>query len=315
MTVESISLRARYRGEYLELGILLLKNFVLTVLTLGIYHAWARAATRRFVWSRIQVGADSLHFSGTGLETFLGYLKISIILVGYWVLSVFGPSLLGPSFLLFGIWIVMGVLFAGLLPWLLYNVRRYRYSRTSYRQIRFGIHSVDQETFLELASLGILTVLTLGIYYPFARHRYEEIVVSRTTYGSLPFHYDGKASELWAIYVKGSLLTLVTFGFAYPFFIASRIRYIVSHTRIGQVKLRSEVSGVEIFFNRIIGPFLVAISLGLLLPWLLNRHYGVLVNPVFIDGSIDFAEVRQTASRASAAGDSLADALDIGDGL
>ena len=53
---------------------LLVKNAFLTLVTLGIYRFWARAALRRYWWGSIVIAGDPLEYTGTGLELFIGFL-------------------------------------------------------------------------------------------------------------------------------------------------------------------------------------------------------------------------------------------------
>ena len=65
---------------------LLVKNAVLTFITLGIYRFWARAALRRYWWGSITIAGDPLEYTGTGLELFIGFLMFLGIMLPFGVL-------------------------------------------------------------------------------------------------------------------------------------------------------------------------------------------------------------------------------------
>src|SRR5436190_23866345 len=65
-----------YSGQGADFFVLILKNVFLTLITLGIYAAWARTGRRRFIWRHMEVGGSPLEYTGTGGELFVGYLKL-----------------------------------------------------------------------------------------------------------------------------------------------------------------------------------------------------------------------------------------------
>ena len=50
------------------------------ITTLGVYRFWATARQRRYLWSRTQVIDDTLEWTGTGKEMFIGFLIVIAIL-------------------------------------------------------------------------------------------------------------------------------------------------------------------------------------------------------------------------------------------
>jgi uncharacterized membrane protein YjgN (DUF898 family) len=49
-----------------------------TVLTQGNYRFWGKTRIRQYIWSSARVGEDTLEFTGTGPEKFLGFLVATI---------------------------------------------------------------------------------------------------------------------------------------------------------------------------------------------------------------------------------------------
>src|SRR6266513_1520907 len=75
-TTQETSYRFRYHGDGTAFFILILKNALLTLVTLGIYAAWAKAERRKYIWSNVEFHGQRLEFTGTGWELFKGYLKL-----------------------------------------------------------------------------------------------------------------------------------------------------------------------------------------------------------------------------------------------
>src|SRR5262245_25787391 len=152
---------------------IILRGALLRVATLGIYRFWLTTETRRFLWANTEIGGDSLEYSGTVRELFLGCLMVIALLApAYALLWVFSVSLK------FGA--VSQLSSAGALAFLAvlgqsarYRARRYRLTRTAFRGIRF--HQSGSAVAYALRSLlwGVLTALTLGLAYPWAQASLE----------------------------------------------------------------------------------------------------------------------------------------------
>src|SRR5256885_12617461 len=74
------TLQVAYRGDAVDLFLVMLKNIFLTLVTLGIFTPWAKATRRRYFWREVEIAGQRLEFTGTGRELFFGYLKV---LIGY----------------------------------------------------------------------------------------------------------------------------------------------------------------------------------------------------------------------------------------
>jgi uncharacterized membrane protein YjgN (DUF898 family) len=130
-----------FTGRRLPLMWLLLKNSLLTVMTIGIYRFWAKTQVRRFFWGHVGIQGDGLEYSGLPSELFIGFLIAITVLVPLG--SIYGTvdALLGPEDAM-----ARGILeFANLIVFLtllqiaFYRMWRYRLTRTAWRGIRFGL--------------------------------------------------------------------------------------------------------------------------------------------------------------------------------
>ena len=54
-------------------------NLLLRVLTLGIYHFWAKTEVRKRIWSAIRINDEPLTYTGRGMELFLGFLIVFLV--------------------------------------------------------------------------------------------------------------------------------------------------------------------------------------------------------------------------------------------
>src|SRR3982751_3113454 len=70
----------RFTGTWREYLPIAATNALLIICTLGIYRFWATARQRRYLWSRTHVIDDTLEWTGTGKEMFIGFLIVIAIL-------------------------------------------------------------------------------------------------------------------------------------------------------------------------------------------------------------------------------------------
>ena len=126
------------RGELIGL---LIKNFLLNFITMGIYRFWARTNLRRYFWRGIAIDNERLEYVGRGIELFIGFLiVVAILFLAAVPLFMVQFLIIGaPAVLKFGVeFLYYAVLFV-LIQIAVFRARRYRTSRTVWRGIRFGL--------------------------------------------------------------------------------------------------------------------------------------------------------------------------------
>jgi uncharacterized membrane protein YjgN (DUF898 family) len=302
--------RFRFFGTGSALFVLILKNVLLTLLSLGVYAPWAKTEQRKFVWQNTELHGQRFVYHGTGRELFMGYLKL---LGGYAVF--FGvpalARLLSPKLAL-----VLQVAFAlavlGLIPFALYWSRAYLLSRTSWRGVRFSL-APDAWAFARVFIGGyLLTLLTLGFYAPVWTNRIHAFSLNRTSFGDTRFRYDGSDFDAWAIAMKGLFFSLITLGIYYFWYLAEITRFRARHTHFGAARGHSRLEGAQLLKVGLIYVFGTTLTLGLAFPWLACYLMQTSLEAISLEGEIDFAAIRRADASGSALGDGLADAMDVG---
>jgi uncharacterized membrane protein YjgN (DUF898 family) len=306
--------RFRFHGQGGELFVLLLKNILLTMVTFGIYSAWAKTERRRYTWSHTEVHGNRLVYTGTGNELFNAYVKVSLVYIGLFLISVVIGLLAGKKAQV-TVQGLMGFGFFGLVPFAIYWSRAYLLSRTQWRGIRFGLVK-GAAHYARTFFLGYLaTIFTLGIYGPFVATELRRQLTNNSRFGSEPFHYDGVGREVFWISARGMLLTLCTLGVYYFWWQAELGRYHFAHTRLGGARGRSTLTGGDLFKIFLLNLVVVSLTLGLAFPWVAVWTSRRVTERIAFEGHIDFAAIAQSSAAGAAGGDAMADALDVGLGV
>ena len=198
---------------------IMLRGALLRVATLGIYRFWLTTETRRFLWANTAIGGDSLEYSGTARELFLGCLMaIALLAPAYALLWALVGSIE------FGVVAQLssagGLAFLGVLgQYANYRARRYRLTRTAFRGIRFRQSGSAFAYGLRSLLWGVLTALTLGLAYPWARASLERYKLAHTHYGSWAGAFAGSGTQLFARSIGLWLMLAVACGVAVSQFI------------------------------------------------------------------------------------------------
>ncbi|MDP2801833.1 MAG: DUF898 family protein [Phreatobacter sp.] len=196
-----------FTGRAGELFGVLVKGFLLQVVTLGIYRFWFITEVRRYYWSRSFVGPEDITYTGRGMELLKGFLIALAILVPIQAASFF--VLLGLPQAEIVVTVVVFVLYLLLGQFAVYAGRRYRLTRTAFRGLRLRMTGSAWSYAFKAFGLWILVILTLGLAYPWAATIMERLKMRATWFGDAQGDFVGTAGDLMK---RGILLWLLAFG-------------------------------------------------------------------------------------------------------
>src|SRR6266436_9677605 len=94
-------------GEYFRIWIV---NLALTVVTLGIYSAWAKVRKRRYFYSHTRIDGEGFEYRANPVAILKGRLIAVAILVAFSALDYFAPLykfILWIPLIIFGPWLVV----------------------------------------------------------------------------------------------------------------------------------------------------------------------------------------------------------------
>lgn len=185
-----------------------LLNVVLMVLTLGLYRFWAITKMRQILWRRIRLAGQPLEYTGTGLEIFLGFLRVFLIVllplgIIYMLIELMversGPAsnLNTLEIVSFGyaMVILMLVEMGRFLSW------RYRISRTRWRGIR-GRIELAASKYLHVAVASALMIILSGwLLKPIVDLYRARIVIGALNVGGLRGRYVGGVFRLLGVWI------------------------------------------------------------------------------------------------------------------
>lgn len=187
-----------FTGNGTEYAKIYFVNLALTILTLGIYSAWAKVRNKRYFYGNTLLDQSSFEYHASPIQILKGRLLVVGLFILYNILGGAVPALAGVLFLL---------LFAAL-PWLILKSTQFNMRNSSYRQIRFDFKGDMGEMFGLYVILPIAAVFTLWLAYPYVAFRQKKYYANHTFFGKSPFVFNGVKKEFFIAYYKafGSLL-------------------------------------------------------------------------------------------------------------
>ncbi len=184
-------------GEYFRIWIV---NVVLSILTLGIYSAWAKVRNKRYFYSNTELDGSTFEYLADPVAILKGRL-LAVGVFAIYTITVWFVPLSEPVFIL---------AFIGGLPWLIMRSMTFNARNSAFRNIRFDFNSNYGEAAKVFIGIPLLVLLTLGLAYPYFAYRYRDFIVNNSGFGTTGFDFDARAKHFYLIYIKafGALLLL-----------------------------------------------------------------------------------------------------------
>jgi uncharacterized membrane protein YjgN (DUF898 family) len=182
-------------SEYFKIWLV---NIILSVITLGIYSAWAKVRRKKYFYGNTILLGSSFEYLADPVKILKGRLIVVGVFVLYSVLSGLLPLVSG----------IMGLAFILILPWLIVRSLVFNARNSALRNVRFGFKG----TILAAAKVYILwplaATLTLGALFPYVYFRQKKFIVENTLYGRTAFVFTATAREYYRICL-GALIPIL----------------------------------------------------------------------------------------------------------
>ncbi len=191
------------KGEYLKLWLV---NMLLSIITLGIYSAWAKVRNTQYLYGHTQVEGHRLQYLATPLQILRGRIMAVIIFGLYVVISSLHPVAN----------LVLMLLLLIALPWLLIQGLRFTLHMTAYRNVRFSFDANYGGVLLHFILLPVLGALTFGLAMPWVIQRLQKYINDSISFGGHSFSLNSSAGY----YYKAILICI---GLSVLYFIALAI--------------------------------------------------------------------------------------------
>lgn len=179
-------------GEYFRIWIV---NIVLSVLTLGIYSAWAKVRNKQYFYGSSRLDGAGFEYTANPVNILKGRLLVVGVLVVYQLLATFAPVL--------GSLIVLG--FVLILPWVVVQALAFNARYSSHRGLRFHFDGRYPEAFRYYLLWTAFAIFSGGLAYPYAVYLRKRFILGKSRYGSTRFRFGAPAGYFYVVYVIAAI--------------------------------------------------------------------------------------------------------------
>lgn len=180
-------------GEYFRIWIV---NLFFTLISLGVYSAWAKVRKKKYFYGNTRLDGDSFDYFANPLAILKGRIAAVVLFVIY----AFAAELYPASRLAF--WAVAFLL----LPWLIVRAFTFNARNSAWRGVRFDFTATAGAAARVFIGKFLLVLLSLGIAFPWFMARQKAFVVSHHALGTTPFECRLSARAFFSIYFLSGLI-------------------------------------------------------------------------------------------------------------
>ncbi len=284
-------------SEYFRIWIV---NLALSILSLGIFSAWAKVRTQRYFYGSTRLAGVPFEYTAKPLPILKGRI-IAVVLFSAYILA--GQVSLALQ-------VGLALLIAILTPWLIVRGAAFRARYSSWRGLNFRFIPDYGEAYIRFLILGIPLILTLGLLYPWIKGKQKAFIVENHRYGGSWFKLLLSAGQFYPPYLIawGVLMawmfvfSMLMFGMimasgalrsgeapptwialAMPMFMylgyfvvlaflaAALANLVYRHIDIDGRRFRSSLQGRKLLWIYASNTLAILLSIGLLIPWAMVR--------------------------------------------
>lgn len=317
-----------FRGTGTEYFKIWIVNTILSVLTLGIYSAWAKVRRKQYLYSNTRLEGNTFQYLADPMKILKGRAIVFVLFMIYSALSSLLPivgSILSLAFIL-------------VLPWLIVRSLTFNARNSAFRNIRFGFKGSTKEAASAYILWPFFAAITLGILFPSAYYRQKKFIVDNSTYGTTPFDFGATSKDYFRLFYRafipmiiGIIIVIISFlaipplvvltGFVlylylFAYFSVKTANLLYCSVALKKHRLRAdlEIKGYSILV--ITNSLATALTLGLFYPWAVVRSLRYKLGHIQLaaEGDLD-GFIADEQKQVSAIGEEAGEFFDLDFGL
>jgi len=322
--------RFEFSGDAREYFRIWIVNLALSVVTLGIYSAWAKVRTNRYFYANTWVANSPFQYLAQPIPILKGRI-IAVAIFGSYVLSGHFSAKLQ---------LALAAVVALVAPWMVVRGLRFHARYSAWRSLNFRFVGTYGDAYIRYLLMAFIIPLTLGFGYAYVKFQQRQFVVTGHRYGGKEFKFEATAGDffppylaamglgfLWIVFVffvlfawlmssheAGelpahwriySVVGLEYLGFfLIGIYVVSRITNLVyNKAELAGHRFISTLGAREMMWLYAGNTLAILCSLGMLIPWAMIRmaKYRAAHLSLFVNGDLD-AFVAEASGEEGATG-------------
>ncbi len=336
-------------AEYFRIWIV---NVALTIVTLGIYSAWAKVRNKQYFYGHTRLAGGSFEYTADPVMILKGRLLVFSVLLIYQLAAYTQPLLNA----------LMGLALIPLLPWIVNKAVGFNLRYSAYRNLRFHFDGEYWQAFKLYILWSIVIFISAGIAYPYVIRLRKKFLVDRARFGRARFKFSGEAGYFYMVYICAilifigaavglsvtiggigaltrvgagkvdtdsaqvlgtAILIVMALGFtALTVTFTSAVQSLLSnfiwqHTKLKGIRFNLELKVMRVTWIQLSNIAAIIISIGLLIPWAKVRMLRYQLSRFSLHATATELEEFVASERANitATGGEFGDMLDLDLGL
>lgn len=286
----------RFSGRTDEYFRIWIVNLALTLVSFGVYSAWAKVRTERYFYGNTSVGGTPFEYLAEPLAILKGRAIAALLLLAYIGTAHLSPMLNAMMLL------VLAVMF----PWMLTRSLAFRARYSAWRSIRFGFDGRYGQALTNYVLWPFASLFTLYLIFPWVVRKQSDWLAGHHRYGGTRVTFNAPTADFYAVYLLalgmwfaiGVALVVFVFaafgasgsaragehalerlgplvaGLAYlamfsvgVYIRAATANILYNHIEVGGCRFRSTISGWEMAWLFFTNTLAIIGTLGLAFPW------------------------------------------------
>jgi len=312
-------------------------NLLLSIITFGIYSAWAKVRTKKYFANNTLIAGSAFDYHASPIKILKSRI---IILIGYIVFTIIAKNSISISIIFYTVFLL-------LFPAIIIRARRFNLFNHSYKGIRFGFKGKYGDACLIYILYPFISFITLGLAIPYLQLKAENFKINNSFFGRSPFRFSANIKDFYLIYLAGFIAGIVITGFlSFWVYVVTKLipinvdsytpiivglsilgflfglgysgiqvmNYAYNSVSIDHLKFKATLNPRKYIWISFTNLIAIIFSIGFMIPWARIRTSKFFADNIFISGSYDLDQfISDIKKEVSPIGDATSDFLDMDD--
>ncbi len=185
-----------FQGKTSEYFGIWIVNLLLSLITLGIYSAWAKVRRKKYFYNNTLIDNVGFDYHAKPISILKGRLIAVAFFIAYGMSASIHPFL--PA-------VFLGIFFI-VLPWLVVRGSIFSARNTSHRGLRFDFIGTIGQAAKVFVGLPLLFIPTLGLIFPYVAHQKSQFLVNNHRFGLSQFDMQPVVKKYYKVYFIAMIL-------------------------------------------------------------------------------------------------------------
>jgi uncharacterized membrane protein YjgN (DUF898 family) len=323
------TIQVEFNGRAFEYFKIWIVNIFLSIITLGIYSAWAKVRNNQYFYGNTIIDGSGFNYTAKPISILKGRLIAVGILGVYSIVNQFSPM---AGF-------ALSLAFMPVIPWLITRSLAFNARNSMYRNIRFNFKGGYGEAIGVFLLWPILIIFTAGLILPYILYKQYRFIINNGSFGTTEFDYHAKPKDIYRIFLIifgslfavglfiiclysildaetaamiGGLVMLPVYLFMFGYLKANIANLNFNSTTIKGHHFNSSMQSKTVAWIYFTNTAAIALSLGLMIPWAkirMARYRAECLQIEACDSLNNFIAAEQR--NVSALGDQISEVFDV----